>query len=81
LALRTDLPQVVIPTVELSITTGMNALAHAIKALYATDANPVIFRVAKEGIKALLEALPVVHSLRNVDHSPVPGWCPLSRFR
>jgi maleylacetate reductase len=101
IALRTDLPQVVIPTtyagsemtpilgetvdgvkttqssnailpetviydVELTLslpaslsgTSGINAIAHAVEALYAKDRNPVVSLMALEGIKALTEALP-----------------------
>src|SRR6202051_4318992 len=101
LALRTDLPQVVIPTnyagseatpilgetrdgqkstirsmnvlpeviiydVELtfglppalSLVSGINAIAHAVEALYAREANPVISNLAEQGIAALGRALP-----------------------
>jgi len=106
LALRTDLPQVVLPTTyagsevtailgqtengikttqrsprilpevviydvnltltlppALSATSGMNALAHAVEALYAKDANPIVSLMAAEGIRALARSLP-----RVVDH-------------
>ncbi|HEV2677398.1 MAG TPA: maleylacetate reductase [Aliidongia sp.] len=101
LALRTDLPQIVIPTtyagseatsilgqtvdgrkttlrdpkvlpevilydVDLTLTlpgpltavSGMNAIAHAVEALYAFDGNPVVSLLAEEGIRALARALP-----------------------
>lgn len=101
LALRTDLPQVVLPTTyagsevtailgqtenglkttqrsprilpetviydvdltmslppALSVTSGMNALAHAAEALYAKDANPIVSLMAAEGIRALARSLP-----------------------
>ena len=101
IALRTDLPQVVIPTTyagsemtnllgetaggekktvrdpkirpetviydvdltlglpkRLSITSGLNAMAHAVEALYARDGNPVLSLMAEEGIRALGLALP-----------------------
>jgi maleylacetate reductase len=101
IALRTDLPQVVIPTTYagseatpilgeteagrkttqrnlkvlpevivydvdltltlppgLSVTSGMNAIAHAVEAFYAQDANPVISLLAEDGIAALARALP-----------------------
>ena len=100
-ALRTDLPQVVVPTTYagseatpilgeteagrkttqrspkvlpevivydvdltltlppgLSATSGMNAIAHAVEALYARDANPVIDGLAEQGIASLARALP-----------------------
>ena len=103
LALRTDLPQVVIPTTyagsevtsilgqtesgmkstlrspkvlpevviydpgltlslppALSATSGLNAIAHAVEALYARDANPVVSLMAEEGIRALGAALPAI---------------------
>lgn len=42
----------------LSASSGMNAIAHAVEALYAPDANPVISLMAEEGIAALGRALP-----------------------
>lgn len=103
LALRTDLPQIAVPTtyagsemtptvgetkdglktvqrkdsirpatviydvdltlnlpVATSVTSGMNAIAHAAEALYARDANPVTSLMAEEGIRALASALPAV---------------------
>ena len=101
IALRTDLPQLVIPTTyagseatpilgetqdgrkttqrspkilpevivydvdltltlppALSVTSGMNAIAHAVEALYAEEANPVISMLAEDGIAAISRALP-----------------------
>ena len=110
LALRTDLPQIVIPTTyagseatpilgqteqgrkttlrspkvlprtivydidltlgmpaHLSVVSGMNAMAHAVEALYAKDGNPVTAMLAEQGIAALARALPViVADTRNV---------------
>lgn len=103
LALRTDLPQIVIPTTyagsemtpilgetaggkkttirdfkvlpevviydpeltyslppTLSATSGMNAIAHAVEALYARDRNPIVSLMALEAIGALASALPIV---------------------
>jgi maleylacetate reductase len=62
------LPEVVIYDVELTMTlppslsasSGMNAIAHSVEALYAQDANPIISLMACEGIEALAKALPVV---------------------
>jgi maleylacetate reductase len=105
IALRTDLPQIVVPTTyagseatpilgeteggrkttqrtlkvlpevivydvnltltlagALSVTSGMNAIAHAVEALYSPDANPVISLLAVEGIAALARALPAIVS-------------------
>jgi len=103
IALRTDLPQIVIPTTyagsevtpilgqtengvkttlrsskvlpevviydpkmtyslpaAMSITSGINAIAHAIEALYAQDKNPVSSMMAVEGATALIDALPLI---------------------
>ncbi|UPK00990.1 maleylacetate reductase [Bradyrhizobium sp. 170] len=103
IALRTDLPQIVLPTsyagsemtsvvgqtsggvkttqsspkilpetviydvdltmtmpAELSATSGINAIAHAVEALYARDRNPVISLMAQEGIGTLANALPII---------------------
>ena len=99
IALRTDLPQIIIPTtyagsemtptvgetkdgvkttqrsprilpevviydvertlslpVSLSATSGMNAIAHAVEALYARDCNPVAMLMAEEGVRAVAHA-------------------------
>jgi maleylacetate reductase len=44
--------------VGLSVTSGLNAIAHAIEALYAPDSNPVTTLMASEGVRALRDALP-----------------------
>jgi len=44
----------------ISAASGVNAIAHAVEALYAEDANPVISLMAEESIRALGEALPGV---------------------
>ena len=101
LALRTDMPQVAIPTtyagsemtpilgetdqgvkttqrtlkvlpevvlydvdltlalpVNLSVASGMNAIAHAAEALYAKDRNPIISLLSEEAVRRLAAALP-----------------------
>lgn len=101
IALRTDLPQIVVPTtyagseatdilgetdggrkttirdekvrpevviydpdltlglpVAMSVTSGLNAIAHAAEGLYAPDRNPVTSLMALEGMRALREGLP-----------------------
>ena len=101
LALRTDLPQLVLPTtyagsemtpilgetekgrkttrrdprvlpetviydpalsaglpLGVTATSGLNAIAHAVEALYAESRNPVIDLLAEEGIRGLARALP-----------------------
>jgi maleylacetate reductase len=103
IALRTDLPQIAIPTtysgsemtpilgeteggekttkrtpkvlpevvlydpeltltlpVHLSVTSGINALAHAVEALYAKDRNPIISLIAEESIRAFTQSLPAI---------------------
>lgn len=103
IALRTDLPQVIVPTTyagsemtpiigetkdgkkitqsspkvlpetvvydvdltmtlppKLSGTSGLNAIAHAVEALYAQDRNPVVSLMALEAIKLLTKALPKI---------------------
>jgi maleylacetate reductase len=45
---------------QLSATSGMNAIAHAVEGLYAQDANPVTSLMAEEGIRALAQGLPQV---------------------
>jgi maleylacetate reductase len=103
IALRTDLPQVVIPTtyagseatpilgqtenglkttvtddkvqpeviiydptlvaglpLPMTVTSALNAIAHAVEALYARDRNPLSSMLAMEGIRAFARALPQV---------------------
>ena len=43
----------------LTATSGLNALAHCVEALYAPGANPVTDVLAQEGIRRLSGALPV----------------------
>ncbi|KKO96607.1 hypothetical protein THAR02_11291 [Trichoderma harzianum] len=62
------LPEVVIYDVDFTMTlppaicssSGINAIAHAIEALYATNVSPIISMLALEGIKALAESLPQI---------------------
>jgi len=44
------------------VVSGVNAIAHAIEALYAKNTNPIIALLACEGIKALAESLPQIVS-------------------
>lgn len=46
--------------VALSVTSGLNAIAHAAEGLYAEDANPVTSLMAEEGIRALASGIPRV---------------------
>ncbi|MCE9664590.1 maleylacetate reductase [Halomonas sp. M5N1S17] len=62
------LPETVIYDVDLTLslpagmsgTSGINAIAHAVEALYARDRNPVISLMAEEGIAALARSLKVI---------------------
>jgi maleylacetate reductase len=42
----------------LTITSGINAIAHAAEGLYAKDGNPIMDLMAEEGIRAMANALP-----------------------
>ena len=42
----------------LSVTSGINAIAHAAEGLYAQDGNPITALMAEEGIRAMAAALP-----------------------
>ncbi|AQH05934.1 maleylacetate reductase (plasmid) [Burkholderia sp. KK1] len=60
------LPETVIYDVELtyslplamSVCSGINAMAHSVEALYASDTNPIIRQLAETGIAALYSGLP-----------------------
>jgi alcohol dehydrogenase class IV len=62
------LPETVIYDVDLTLSlpaslaasSGINAIAHAVEALYARDRNPIISLMAEEGIRALADALPSI---------------------
>ena len=64
------LPEVVVYDVDLtlslpplvSVTSGMNAIAHAAEGLYARDGNPILSLMAEEGVRAL--AAPLVRISR-----------------
>ena len=42
----------------LSVTSGINAIAHAAEGLYSKDGNPIMDLIAAEGIRAVAAALP-----------------------
>jgi alcohol dehydrogenase class IV len=44
------------------VVSGVNAIAHAMEALYATNTNPIISLLACDGVKALAESLPQIVS-------------------
>jgi alcohol dehydrogenase class IV len=62
------LPEVVLYDVDLTLslpaalsaTSGLNAIAHAVEALYAPDTNPVVALMAEEAIRAMARGLPRV---------------------
>src|SRR4029077_11993937 len=62
------LPEVIIYDVDLTLTlpprlsetSGINAIAHAVEALYTPDSNPVISMMAERGIRARARALPPI---------------------
>jgi maleylacetate reductase len=64
------LPEIVIYDVDftlslpqrLTVTSGTNAIAHAVEALYAEDRNPVISMMAEQAIGAMGRALPAIVS-------------------
>jgi maleylacetate reductase len=67
------LPRVVIYDPELtlglplgmSVTSGINAIAHAAEGLYAVDSNPIMNLMATEGMAAIARALPVIKNAAN----------------
>jgi len=46
--------------VSMSVTSGLNAVAHAVEALYARETNPIISLLAEQGIAAFAQALPAI---------------------
>lgn len=62
------LPETVIYDVDLTltlpvgmtVTSGLNAIAHAAEALYAPDRNPILSMMAGESVRAFAKALPVL---------------------
>jgi maleylacetate reductase len=62
------LPEVIIYDISLTlslpahitVTSSINAIAHAVEALYSADANPVVDLYAQQGIKSIVGALPVL---------------------
>lgn len=52
----------------LTVTSGLNAIAHAAEGLYAHDGNPITALMAEEGIRALAAALPrLARAPRDID--------------
>lgn len=50
---------------ELSAVSGLNAMAHAVEALYAVDGNPVVSLMARDGLAAMARGLPDILSGRD----------------
>ena len=46
---------------QMTITSGLNAIAHAVEALYSPESNPIINSLAEEGIRAIAKSLPIIH--------------------
>ncbi|WP_377274185.1 maleylacetate reductase [Rhizobium sp. R86522] len=46
--------------VGMSVTSGLNAMAHAVEGLYARDRNPVSTLMALDGLRAFRDSLPVL---------------------
>jgi alcohol dehydrogenase class IV len=44
----------------LSVTSGLNAIAHAVEALYARERNPIRSLMAEEGVRVFARALPAI---------------------
>ncbi|MGW4033744.1 maleylacetate reductase [Streptomyces sp. NPDC004838] len=44
----------------MSVTSAVNAIAHAVEALYAPDASPVVSLLAEESIRLFARALPTI---------------------
>ncbi|MFI4926071.1 MAG: maleylacetate reductase [Burkholderiales bacterium] len=51
----------------MSVTSGINAIAHAAEGLYAADGNPVVDLMAQEGIAALSRARPGIVEAQDAD--------------
>ncbi len=67
---RKVLPETVIYDVELTLTlpavmsgtSGINAIAHAVEALYARNGNPILSMMAEKGVAALFRSLSEIKS-------------------
>jgi maleylacetate reductase len=64
--------------VNASITSGMNAIAHAVEALYAPDSSPLVSLLAEEGVHHLAMALPTIadapHDITARGHALYGAW-------
>ncbi|MFF4759781.1 maleylacetate reductase [Streptomyces sp. NPDC001292] len=50
--------------VDVSVTSGFNAIAHAVEALYAPDASPIVSLMAEDGVRSLAAALHAISADR-----------------
>ncbi len=46
--------------VSVSAASGLNAIAHAVEAIYSADANPIVTLIALDAIRLLAGALPII---------------------
>lgn len=62
------LPEVILYDIDLTltlpakmtVTSGMNAIAHAVEALYSPESNPMIDMLSEQGIAAIARSLPKI---------------------
>jgi maleylacetate reductase len=47
--------------IAISVSSGINAIAHAAEGLYSRDANPITMLMAEDGIRALVDSLPIIY--------------------
>ena len=45
---------------QMTITSGFNAIAHAVEALYSPESNPIIDSLAEQGISSIARSLPKI---------------------
>src|SRR5258705_12540650 len=62
----------------MSVTSGFNAIAHAVEALYSDRFYPITAMMAEEGIRALAQGMPVIagkpHDLRGRSYCLYVAW-------
>ncbi len=58
----------------LAISSGFNAMAHAVEALYATDCNPIIAQLATDGLCLLVRSLPNLATEEARDEALKGAW-------
>ncbi|KAI5475346.1 iron-containing alcohol dehydrogenase [Pseudohyphozyma bogoriensis] len=45
---------------QMTVTSGLNSIAHAVEALYAPEANPIISSLAIQGIECIAQSIPAI---------------------